>query len=111
MKKIDLHCHTYAPQENSSRCLKEDAERISTEEQIEIFDKLNVEKGVILPLITAKHPDGLAAVENCRYIADKYPDRFSWFCNIDPRAEGFDEKTDLGEYFGRYKELGAKGVG
>jgi len=111
LKKIDIHCHVYALTENSSRCLNVDTRRMSPEDQIEIFDKLNVEKGVILPLITSTHPDGLSVIENCRYIVDKYPDRFAWFCNFDPCSEGFGATIDLSKHIGQFKELGAKGVG
>ena len=111
MKKIDIHCHVHAFSECSSGYQKSDIRRLSAEEQLEIFDKLNVEKGVILPLFESEQGKMSPSPESCKYIADKYPDRFAWFCNVDPRSENFDAKTDLSEYVGRFKELGAKGVG
>ncbi len=111
MKKIDIHCHVHALSEHSSKHHKSDVQGLSEEEQIGIFDKLNVEKGVLLPLFTPDNREWTSPSENCKYLVDKYPDRFAWFCNIDPCAEDFDAKTDLSEYIGRFKEMGARGVG
>ena len=107
MKKIDIHCHVHA----FSECKKSDVQRLSVEEQLEIFDKLNVERGVILPLFEPKQQTLTSPPEECKYLVDKYPDRFAWFCNVAPRVENFNAGTDLSEYIGSLKELGAKGVG
>ena len=45
------------------------------------------------------------------HAAEKYPDRFSWFCNVDPRAHQNAPGSDLKYLLEHYKKLGAKGVG
>ncbi len=49
--------------------------------------------------------------ENCKVIADAHPDRYIWFCGIDPRMGDHATKTDLAYLLNHYKLLGAKGVG
>lgn len=54
------------------------------EEQIEIHDNLNVEYGVILPIIAPECQWMTMSNEEAKTIADRRPDRFFWFCNVDP---------------------------
>lgn len=49
--------------------------------------------------------------EETQYVVSKYPDRFSWFCNVDPRQGNYTDKADLTHLIGQYKEKGAKGLG
>ena len=44
-------------------------------------------------------------------ITDKYPDRFAWFCNLDPRQGSNTAYTDFTPYLRFCREQGAKGVG
>ncbi len=111
MKKIDLHCHVIAFPEYSPRYHLNNRQLLTAEEQIEIHDKTNVGLGVLLPIVAPEGQWAAMPTENCKYIVDKYPDRFTWFCNVDPRAGRFSPETDLSKYIGHYKELGAKGVG
>ncbi len=110
IKKIDIHAHavafqsTYPPYYSGERF-------ISPEELIEEYDKIGVEKGVLLPLVSPEATLSPISSENCRYIAEKFSDRFDWFCNIDPRAGGNNATCDLGCLINFYKELGAKGIG
>ena len=48
---------------------------------------------------------------DAQYVVDKHPDRFAWFCNIDPRQGRYGVKEDLLNLIGQYKEKGAKGLG
>lgn len=110
MKKIDLHTHlTLYPdlvptRLNGSRFL-------CTEEQLEVHDKLNVELGVILPLIAPEAQWMTMSNEEAKIISDRHPDRFTWFCNVDPRQGSYRSDVDLGHIISHYKELGAKGLG
>jgi len=110
MKKIDLHTHlTLYPdlvptRLNGSRFL-------CTEEQLEVHDKLNVELGVILPLIAPEAQWMTMSNEEAKIISDRHPDRFTWFCNVDPRQGSYRADVDLGHIINHYKELGAKGLG
>lgn len=110
MKKIDIHTHlTLFPdivptRPNGSRFL-------CMEEQLEIHDKLDVDYAVILPLIAPEAQWMTMSNEEAKTIADKRPDRFTWFCNVDPRQGSYHADVDLGHIISHYKELGAKGLG
>lgn len=110
IKRIDIHSHITAFPEYAPDC-KWQGRFCSAEEMIEIYDKLNIEKGVILPISAAEGQMTPMTSESAKFVADKYPDRFLWFCNIDPRALSNGDKTDLSPLFKHYKKLGAKGVG
>ena len=110
MKKIDIHCHItafpeYAPRRfNGSRTL-------DVKEQIAIHDKLNVDIGVILPGVSAEGTFLQHSNEEAKFITVQHPDRFMWFCDIDPRMISNDSTADLSYLINHYKSLGAKGVG
>lgn len=116
IKKIDIHAHAtpfrqYAPLREPS---KPDSKHNTPEMLIAEYDKLGIEKGILLPLLS---PDSLfpcVTSEECKYMSDLHPDRLAWFCNIDPRIEGKYGQS-VSDTFVRllthYKSLGAKGVG
>ena len=110
MKKIDIHCHVLAfpeytpPRPNGGKIL-------SAEQQIREHEKLDVEYGVLLPSGGMEAQWHLISTESAMYIADRHPDHFVWFCNVDPRAGNYNAKTDLGYLLNYYKERGAKGLG
>lgn len=116
IKKIDIHAHAtpfrqYAPLRDPDN---PNSKHLSPEMLIEEYDKLGIEKGILL---TGLPPECLfpsVPSENCKYMVDQHPDRLDWFCNVDPRTEPKNGKS-LYETFVRllmhYKSLGAKGVG
>ncbi len=111
IKKIDIHAHATAFGGVYPLLTKQPESMITPEELIEKYDELGIEKGVLLPLVS---PEGQAAPitsENCKIIADKYPDRFAWFCGVDPRSDINSPTADLSIVLMHYKSLGAKGVG
>jgi len=83
----------------------------STPEQlIERYDKLQIEKGVILPEVNPE----------CSYMPQSNEDaldifrkngRFIPFCNIDPRALNNSPCAQLGDIIKFYRDKGCKGVG
>ena len=83
----------------------------STPEQlIERYDKLQIEKGVILPEVNPE----------CSYMPQSNEDaldiswengRFIPFCNIDPRALNNSPCAPLGDIIKFYRDKGCKGVG
>ncbi len=111
IKKIDIHAHaTLFPQYVPKH--KDNQERIvSHEELIAMYDKLNIEKGVLLPTVSPDAQTMLISNESCKYIVDNYPDRFLWFCNIDPRSVYNLPDTDHTYLIKHYKSLGCLGVG
>ncbi len=110
IKKIDIHAHaTGFPQYAAPNI--DGYRMVCAEEILSFYDKLNVEKGVLLPLISPEAQWLQIGVEETKWVADSHPDRFMWFCNIDPRSAQNSEKTDFAYILEHYRSLGAKGVG
>lgn len=110
IKKIDIHSHAYPFTEYFPPAYS--GERfISVDELIAFQDKIGIDKSVLLPLAAAEGVITPCPSENCKYLADKYPDRFMWFCNVDPRACGNIDNANLYDNLAFYKSIGAKGVG
>jgi len=110
VKKIDIHCHVSMFTEYDLPRLN-GTKTMSIEEQITVHDKLGVDIGVILPCIS---PEGIwknGSNSVAKALCEQKPERFSWFCNIDPRMGGNTTTTDFTRVLMFYKELGAKGVG
>ncbi|MBR2441653.1 MAG: amidohydrolase family protein [Clostridia bacterium] len=110
IKKIDIHAHAtpfpqYAPPIQTGKPL------VSAEDVIRYYDELNIEKGVLLPLVSAEYQYEQVTSSDCKYTSDRYPERFLWFCGIDPRGTGHSPKADHSIVLNHYKQLGAKGVG
>lgn len=108
VKKIDIHAHANAFPEFFSTELQN---FMAAEDVIAMYDKLGVDKGILLPLAS---PEGMISpitTEMTRYVYEKYSDRFYWFCNVDPRALNNRPDSDLVKLVGEYKKMGAKGVG
>ena len=109
VKKIDIHAHATAfpdifpPVRLGERF-------VSAEEVLEFYDKLNIEKGVILPITSPEWQISELSTESCKYIADQYPKKFAWFCNVDPRSLDI-PGSDIPAMVNWYKSIGAKGVG
>ena len=110
LKKIDLHAHaTYFPEYFPP--YYKTGRYMSGEELIAEYDLLGVETGVLLPLTAAEAMPTPTPTEACIALAKQYPDRFVWFCNVDPRAAGNHAESKLDFLLNWYKELGAKGCG
>ena len=110
IKKIDIHSHALAFAEYTPP-IYDGKTLISAEDLIAFYDKIGTEKGVLLPISA---PEGQATTfpsEQSKYLTVKYPDRFLWFCNVDPRAWKNSADTNLYEMLAFYKSIGAKGVG
>ncbi len=108
VKKIDIHGHT---KKTKGIPRLPSGQFASPAELCEMYDILGIEKSVLLPVVT---PDGgyeLSTNEEIAEIVAERPDRFAWFCNIDPRMGGNSGSTDFTYFLNYYKALGAKGVG
>jgi len=110
MKKIDLHCHVIQYPQYTPTSLR-GQQLLSVEQQLEVLDKLDTEIGVLLPCVSCEAQWLLNTNESYKSIVDANPERFMWFCNIDPRMAQYNSKTDLSFFINHYKSLGAKGVG
>ncbi|MGN1059994.1 MAG: amidohydrolase family protein, partial [Clostridia bacterium] len=80
------------------------------EHLIEVYDSLGIEKGVLLPVVSPEiyFPQSNEDILN---MAEKYPDRFIPYCNIDPRAMTNSPEAPLDRVLQYYKDRGCKGVG
>ena len=111
IQKIDIHAHATAYPDWIPHNPRSKQKFLGEKELLGFYDRLNIEKGVLLPLCSAEGQWFTMTSENCKSIADGNPSRFLWFCGIDPRMGDNNEKTDLSYLIGHYKALGAKGVG
>ena len=109
--KIDIHAHAtmYPGVVPPFAGLKEGM--ISKDKLIQIYDKIGVECGTLLPLVEMSALPMLLTNEDCKIMAEGSDGRFKWFCNVSPNALSNSEKTDLSPMINHYKALGAKGVG
>ena len=105
VKKIDSHVHT-----SESKWLAYGGSSFATpSELIEMYDQIGVERGVLLPISNSSMVTS-SNYEN-KLVADKYPDKFSWFCCFDPRQGNNVETTDFMPFLEECIKNGAKGVG
>jgi len=109
VKKIDIHVHTTRvpgiPRPN-------DGGNFATPTELrEMYDKINVEKGVLLPSTSLDCAYEFVTNEDIHEVVSKYPQSFCWFCNIDPRQSTNNASADFTYYLNYYKSIGAKGCG
>jgi len=108
VQKIDIHVHTILER----RVPKLTGDHYTLPEELMIFYRmLGVEKGVILPGAAPEHMTESRPSWEAQQIAEKYPQSFYWFCNLDPRMGNNSPDTDFSHFLNYYKGLGAKGVG
>lgn len=110
VKKIDIHAHVCAFPDLFPPCRNNDR-IVCAEEILDFYERLNIEKGVLLPIVAPEAQITTLTSESTAFVAKKYPERFVWFCNVDPRAKDNSPTADLSCIINYYKKLGAKGVG
>ncbi len=111
IRKIDIHAHATAFPEYFPKHFWSKQRFPSAEEVIAFYDKLDIEMGVLLPLTAAEGQCATMTSENCKFLSDRYPDRFTWFCGVDPRTGQYSPDADLSMFLEHYKALGARGLG
>ena len=109
VQKIDIHAHAVAFPQYAPVYYSNGARFPGGADMIELYDKLNIERGVLLPIISPEHQTTIMTSEACCAIAEQFPDRFVWFCNVDPRmGTAYAHLRYLLEH---YKSCGARGFG
>jgi len=104
---IDIHVHS-----SLNPLIWEGKARHATPQQlIERYDKLGIEKGVLLPGVGPDASYQLRPTEIILQICEMFPDRFIPFCNVDPRQLSNSPFSPLGKLLTYYKEKGCKGIG
>ncbi len=108
-KKIDIHAHAMGsrgiPNGPGGGFMP------LPEELMQIYKELNIERSVLLPEILTEYNLEIGSNRETRDIVAKYPETFSWFCNIDPRQGTRSPDYDFSFVLNYYKSIGARGVG
>lgn len=104
---IDIHVHT-----RRFPCFPRNWKAVyaSPEYLLERYDKIEVERAVILPGVNPECNYGVQSIEEVLEICRVYP-RFIPFCNIDPRMISNSYTAALGDMVKYYKDAGCKGIG
>ena len=104
---IDIHAHAYRRQPVYGVVERRWA---MPETLLRFYDKYNVEKGVLLPVVSPEC-NAIQSNEDILEAAEHFPGRFIPFCNVDPRAITNSPDSPLELHLERYKAAGCKGVG
>ena len=100
MKKIDLHLHLTSFQIPRLGKLNLD----SGKNMLPHLEELGIGKGVLMSSAEGGLPFGTNKAN--RKICQKFPDRYSWMCAVDPKG-----KEPVYDRLARFKSQGAIGVG
>ena len=116
IKKIDIHVHATPFRQYSLPRVSNnpDSACISPELLIAEYDKLGIEKGILMPLYGPECISPTITSEDCKFMVDQHSERLLWFCNVDPRTNprsGESLYDAIVRRLKHYKALGAKGVG
>jgi predicted TIM-barrel fold metal-dependent hydrolase len=109
---IDMHAHVL--RKPLIRFHPDVTPFMSAEQQLQVMDRLQIDKAVILPLFSPEVlPESQSPHEVLQICAD-YPGRFIPFCNVDPRITSTAHECDS-DYFvfllQQFAELGFCGLG
>ena len=111
IKRIDIHAHATPNKDLIHKNAFTWFSMVDDTDLLAMYDKVNVEKAVLLPLVSPEYQFFQCTNQEMKLLSDKHPDRFMWFCNLDPRSFGNDPKADFSKPLNFYKGLGAKGLG
>lgn len=111
IKKIDMHAHVVYHHTLVPKLQITGHRMLNAEELTGFYQRLNIEKGVLLPIVSPEGQWNLVTNEECFLSAQENPEDFYWFCNVDPRAAINDKESDLCYLIEHYKAMGAKGLG
>ena len=100
IKKIDIHAHVILKSKKAMHNWLDDEALLS------IYDKLNIEKGIVLPFIGLSDDVGEMTNANAALVTSMYPKRFLRFASVDLICN-----DNLYEYLQVEKEKGIVGVG
>ena len=75
-QKIDIHAHIVAFPEWTPPHPGTGYRMLSAEELIEMYDQMDIERGVLLPIVSPEGQPVTMSNEGCIFAATKYPNRF-----------------------------------
>ena len=105
---VDIHAHAYRKQPVYG--LSSDYVWATADSLIRFYDKYQVEKAVLLPLVSPEC-NAVQSNEDILEMTERFPGRFIPFCNIDPRGISNSAHAPLELHLERYKAAGCKGIG
>ena len=112
IKKIDIHAHAIPWPQYAPKYAKYNSTMLTPDELFEeYYNKLNIEKCVLLPIASPEAALSGSTNEMVKFLVDQSPDKLIWFCNVDPRAINNRADSNLGYLLEHYMSLGAKGLG
>ena len=111
IKKIDIHAHAKRFPEYAPNFPWLPSTVLTMEQNLEIYDEINIESGVLLPIIDMVGQPQISTNEACIDMARNSGGRFDWFMNVSPYASFNKADDDLTYLFEHYIKLGAKGFG
>lgn len=100
VKKIDIHAHVVPKSKKSLSSWVDD------EVVLNLYDKLNIEKGVVLPFLKSGDDTCEMTNDNAKLVTEMYPKQFFRFASVDLNC-----CDNLYEFLSIEKEKGALGVG
>jgi len=106
---IDIHVHTR--RHKGFPRLADQQTYASPQELVAAYDRIGIERGVILPGASPECCTQPQSNEEVLEIAADHPGRFIPFCNIDPRALSNSPYAPLERMLCYYRDLGCKGIG
>ena len=93
VKKIDLHAHAFR---KTGPARPNCANWVNVSELCELHDIMGIEKAVLLPIIAPEScMYSLSTNEDVYEMVSEYPERFCWFCNVDPRCNNGGKDADF----------------
>lgn len=84
---------------------------LSPKELVEWMDEHDIERSVVLPLVSPESTVYLQPPSKALEAAKEFPDRLIPFCCVDPRTSVFGNADYLTKILKKFKEEGAKGLG
>jgi len=109
LKYIDIHVHAFRfpgfPRPNNGKTFA------TPEQIIEQYDRLSIEKGVVLPLVSPEARKVTQSTDEVLATCNQYPSRLIPFCNIDPRFYSNSPDSPLNLMLFYYQDMGCKGIG
>ena len=95
MRIIDIHCHILPFPEHTPPRFG-GGKFLCVQQQLDFQEEMGIEKSVILPIIAPEGQFAIQPTEGAMAIVENHPDKFLWFCKVDPRQGTFSADMDLG---------------
>ena len=108
---IDIHAHGFLEDMYHYRTNVPGKPFCTPDDLVRLYDKYDVEKGCLLPLVSPESPLQTQSNEEIIRFCKTHPDRFVPFCNVDPRNLLNNMKSPFARVFRHYRDLGCKGIG